>query len=375
MDLTDALTIMIFAALGIYLFRLIPFFTPLAVLFISRYRVRLKQLTMLETAAESCHSDLSGSSLTSHFGKGGLRGIFRNKILSPKSPLPPLSQRRESEGFRSSRNDSNGESNISSAKSGKHASTSQIAISAILSLLLIFTLMKGTLFGGLITTNLFHRDSVIVGSKYPEKAVKFLKESGIRGNMFNPLDWGGYLMWYLYPDYKVFTDGRGLREDVVVQASKIMAAVKNDVRGMPEWKAHLEHYNVSMIVTYSVEHFSGRLLPLIPALLNNPEWNLIYVDELSLVFARETPENSTSISKFSMQKEWVWHEVISEAQIKSRGFFSDNVRVTFLITMGDAFLSLKDYQRAMDAYARAWKIAPDNRMVGSRLQFLYSILR
>jgi len=33
-------------------------------------------------------------------------------------------------------------------------------------------------------------------------------------------------MWYLFPDYKVFIDGRGLREDVVVQASKIMAAVK-----------------------------------------------------------------------------------------------------------------------------------------------------
>jgi hypothetical protein len=197
----------------------------------------------------------------------------------------------------------------------------------------------------------------------------------IPGNMFNPLDWGGYLMWYLYPDYRVFIDGRGLREDVVVQASKIMAAVKNDSQDIPEWKAYLEHYNISLIITYSVEHFTGRLIPLVPALLNDPEWNLIYIDELSLVFAKETPENSTGISKLSISKEWAWHEVISEAQIKSRGYFSKNVRVNFLITMGDAFLSLKDYQRALDVYSRAWQIAPDNQMVRSRLQFVNSILR
>jgi len=89
---------------------------------------------------------------------------------------------------------------------------------------------------------------------------------------------------------------------------------------MPEWRTYLEHYNVSIIVTYSVEHFSGRLIPLIPALLNDPQWNLIYADEISLVFAKETTENSNIIRKFQVSKEWVWHEVLSEAQLKSRGF-------------------------------------------------------
>ncbi len=76
-----------------------------------------------------------------------------------------------------------------------------------------------------------------------------------------------------------------------------------------------------------------------------------------------------------MPKEWIWHEVISEARLKSRGFFSRNVRVNFLITVGDAFLSLKNYQRAMDAYALAWQMDPDNQMVRSRMQFLNSIFR
>jgi hypothetical protein len=319
MDLTDALTMIIFAGLGLYLFRLIPFFTPLAVLFISRYRVRF------------------------------------------------------SERFRPSRNDNIDKESLLS-QSGSGTASTQIALSSLLSLLLIFTLIKGNLFGGLITTNLFHRSEVVTGSKYPQGAVQFLKETRMPGNLFNPLDWGGYLMWYLFPDYKVFIDGRGLREDVVVKASKIMAAVNNDLKGMPEWKTYLEHYNVSMIITYSVAHFSGRLIPLIPALINDPQWNLIYADEISLVFAKETPENSSIIRKFQLPKEWIWHEVVSEAWLKSRGFFSRQIQANFLITIGDAYLSVKNYEYAKASYLRAWQTDPDNRMVRDRLQFINSIL-
>jgi hypothetical protein len=321
MDLTDALTIILFTGLSLYLFRLIPFFTPLAVLFIARYRLRFSVLPFGGAINRFCHSGRSDSS-------------------------------------RSSASDLSG-----------------IVLSSLLSFVIMFTLIKSNLFGGLISTNLFHRSEVVTGSKYPQGAVKFLKETRIAGNMFNPLDWGGYLMWYLFPDYKVFIDGRGLREDVVVQASKIMAAVKNDVGGMPEWKTYLEHYNVSMIITYSVEHFSGRLIPLIPALLNDPQWNLIYADEISLVFARETPENSDIIRRFQLPKEWIWHEVISEAQLKSRGFFSRQVQANFLITMGDAYLSTKNYEYAKASYLRAWQTDPDNQMVRSRMQFLNSIFR
>jgi hypothetical protein len=318
---------------------------------------------------------LAGISLTSHFDKGGLRGIFRNKIFPTKSPLPPLYQRGESEGFRPSRNDSNDKEILFAPSSSSRAASTHLVLSSLLSFLLMFTLIKGNLFGGLISSNLFHRSEVVTGSKYPQGAVKFLKETRIAGNMFNPLDWGGYLMWYLFPDYKVFIDGRGLREDVVVQASKIMAAVKNDVGGMPEWKTYLEHYDVSLIVTYSVEHFSGRLIPLIPALLNDPQWNLIYADEISLIFAKENPENIDIIRRFYLPKEWIWNEVISEARLKSRGFFSRQVQANFLITMGDAYLSTKNYEYAKASYLQAWQTDPDNQMVRSRMQFLNSIFR
>ncbi len=361
MDLTDALAVMIFSALAIYLFRLIPFFTPLAVVFISRYRPRLDNIPLGKKICTSLplkdNTPLSTPPL-----RGGAKGEGAESIDTPPPYFSPL---KGEETFKET----------ASAQSVKYASTSQIALSSLLSLLLIFTLIRGSLFGGFVVTNIFHRDETIVGGKYPDKAVTFLKNADIPGHMFNPLDWGGYLMWYLFPDYKVFIDGRGLNERVVVDSAKILAAERGNAGDSPGWEAILDHYRVSFILTYSVEHFTGRLLPLIPALLNDPAWYLIYADDISLIFAKDMPGNGEILRKFSLPKEYAWREVITEAELKSKGFFGKNVRVNFLITMGDAFLSLRDYQSAMNTYAHAWQIAPGNPMARERLQFLQSIFR
>jgi hypothetical protein len=42
----------------------------------------------------------------------------------------------------------------------------------------------------------------------PAEAVAFLRTHGRRGVVLNEYDWGGYLIWHLYPDYRVTIDGR-----------------------------------------------------------------------------------------------------------------------------------------------------------------------
>ena len=44
---------------------------------------------------------------------------------------------------------------------------------------------------------------------YPEDAAQFLKTAGLKGRIFNYAPWGGYLLYELWPDSTVFTDGRG----------------------------------------------------------------------------------------------------------------------------------------------------------------------
>lgn len=42
---------------------------------------------------------------------------------------------------------------------------------------------------------------------YPEKAIAYLKQADVQGNIFSEYGWGGYLIWK-YPEKKVFIDGR-----------------------------------------------------------------------------------------------------------------------------------------------------------------------
>jgi hypothetical protein len=222
----------------------------------------------------------------------------------------------------------------------------------------------------LINGNMFK--SGIRGNKYPEGAAKFLKENRIVGNMFNAYVWGGYLLWSLHPDYRVFIDGRGLIPEVFFQEVRVLEASQKPVEGIPEWKAILNAYKADFIVTFSVGNFTGRLVPLIPALLNDPEWHLVYMDNISLIFVRDSAENREIISRFGIPKEWLWNEVAVEAALKAQD--APN-RANYYETMGDAFFAKRSYQEAREAYSKAFELRPDSTMLKNRIEQLDAIIR
>jgi hypothetical protein len=234
----------------------------------------------------------------------------------------------------------------------------QALISVTLSIILIFMLIKGNLF-----------ESGVRRDMYPEMAVKFLKDNRLPGNMFNPYVWGGYLIWALYPEYKVFIDGRGLVEAVYLQSKQISEASTVDLIGLPEWKALLKAYKVNFIITFSVNNFTGTLIPLIQALYGDPEWHLIYMDNYSLIFIRDRSENMEIIRRFDLPKEWLWNEVIVEAALKARAFRRN---MNFYITIGDAFVAKKSYKEARAEYLKVLKMDPENAVARQRLDIIKS---
>jgi len=46
-------------------------------------------------------------------------------------------------------------------------------------------------------------------TRFPESSSDFLVEAGLGGRILNQTEWGGYLLYRLYPQAKVFCDGRG----------------------------------------------------------------------------------------------------------------------------------------------------------------------
>lgn len=110
--------------------------------------------------------------------------------------------------------------------------------------------------------------------RFPVSAVEYIKREGIRGNMFNELNWGGYLLYTLYPDYKVFIDGQ---TDFYGEAlTREYARVANV---LPGWEQVLDRYDVRWVIFPTQSHLSW-------ALSENPSWSLAYSDETASIFVR-----------------------------------------------------------------------------------------
>jgi hypothetical protein len=123
--------------------------------------------------------------------------------------------------------------------------------------------------------------------KFPWGAAKFLEDHHIQSRMFNSYLDGGFFIWRLWPQQKVFIDGRALSDNVFEDFTKIAYNEKNaDPRKM------LDQYGVNTIVLDGFEYTSGEPFRLVPVLaLSRPvEWHLVYWDATATVFMRDLPQ-------------------------------------------------------------------------------------
>jgi hypothetical protein len=63
-------------------------------------------------------------------------------------------------------------------------------------------------FAAVHTTQVIRYQSHAEMQHFPVHAVEFLEKHPLEGRVFNHYDWGGYLIWKLYPSTRVFVDGR-----------------------------------------------------------------------------------------------------------------------------------------------------------------------
>ena len=112
---------------------------------------------------------------------------------------------------------------------------------------------------------------------FPARAVALLKQSGFRGNMAVPFDWGEYVLWYLGPDVKVSIDGR--RETVYSEASYRQSLDFEQGRGA--WDALLKTGPATELV------LAPNQSPIANLLSRSKGWLPLYQDTFCVIFARE----------------------------------------------------------------------------------------
>jgi len=119
----------------------------------------------------------------------------------------------------------------------------------------------------------------------PYETSMFLLKNNLQGPIFNDYLIGGYLLWSLYPRYKVFVDPRfgPYWQEVVPNYFKL-----TENFNLENFKAFREVYKFNLIVLHM------REAPMIFALLQGGEWKLVFLDICSVVLVHESTVPSLS---------------------------------------------------------------------------------
>ncbi len=111
----------------------------------------------------------------------------------------------------------------------------------------------------------------------PAAIANYVKEEGLKGNMFNDINWGSYLIWKLWPEYKVFADNR-LH---LVPAETWKDYMDVDL-GLADWEKILNKYNISFVVLSKKDN--KRTIEFIGESQN---WKKVYEDKAGAIFVRK----------------------------------------------------------------------------------------
>jgi hypothetical protein len=189
--------------------------------------------------------------------------------------------------------------------------------------------------------------------RYSAGTADFLLSHNVSGRMFNTYDYGGYLIWRLWPHERVFIDGRALNESVFLDYRRM--ANNAEAIGGKSADELLNQYGVQVIVMGGFEFTSGEVY-LLPAALSDPsqkEWKLVYQDAAAVVFMRHPPPGVEPLNSLdaliSMESQCAEHiQHLPEQSRCARG-------------LGDLFARIGDTARARRwmAYYLEHRTEPD----------------
>jgi len=109
----------------------------------------------------------------------------------------------------------------------------------------------------------------------PVAAVEFLKSQHLPGPIYNRYGWGGYLIYQLYPEYRVYIDGRA-----DVYGDTFFAEAMRTYDGAGDWANSLDRYNINTVLI-------SPDAPLASLLRNDRgKWTVVYEDNDAIIFTR-----------------------------------------------------------------------------------------
>jgi hypothetical protein len=122
-------------------------------------------------------------------------------------------------------------------------------------------------------------------SRYPARTMAFIKEQRLPAPLFSVYAWGGYELWRLYPEYRMFMDGR-----THVYGPDVLREFLEVTNVGPQWREVLDRRGVQTILAL-------RSSALSETLLTAGGWRLVFREREAVVFVRETDANRALLSR------------------------------------------------------------------------------
>ncbi|RMD98419.1 MAG: hypothetical protein D6812_13485 [Deltaproteobacteria bacterium] len=135
----------------------------------------------------------------------------------------------------------------------------------------------------------------LVHPGFPVGATRWIREHRPVGNPWHPYHFGGYLIWHLYPDYRVLIDGR----DHPYQKTGVARHVIEATTDPTKFDRLVESYGITFAIVPNrgnwIElHQSAQPL----AFFTKDRWALVFHDDDASIFLKRTPEHRKLIERF-----------------------------------------------------------------------------
>ena len=128
-------------------------------------------------------------------------------------------------------------------------------------------------FAGVHTAQVIERQPQAEVESFPAHAVAFLQTRPPSGPIFNHYDWGGYLVWKLYPATRVFIDGRA-----DVYGEQLLNQFADAYQFKGAWQHTLQQWNIDTVMVPA-----GSALA--TGLQSAPGWRVAYQDSQAVVLS------------------------------------------------------------------------------------------
>lgn len=128
-------------------------------------------------------------------------------------------------------------------------------------------------------------------------SARFFKNNNLKGPIFNNYDIGGYLIFNLYPQEKVFTDNRPEAYSKDFFDNTYITAQENPSKFTA--LDNLYHFNAIYFSRLDLTTWGQAFLI---SSLNSKDWAPVYVDSYTIIFLKRNAQNEAVIKKFELPR-------------------------------------------------------------------------